>query len=200
VHRDEPADDVERGVPAADAAGHSDLVVELARLLELAVLAIPTCIGASLIVRSRAPGVSLSALRPGWHGVPVLASLAVRLPRPPTAPSPHGGAELRIYAGAPHAFAETAPSLLALMDMTARQVTVDGHLELPDLIEEQAARERWREDRAVIDRAIGILLDRGLLLDEGRLELARLAAVGGTSALEAAQALIESMASGPDSA
>jgi hypothetical protein len=81
--------------------------------------------------------------------------------------------------------------------MTARQIVVDAHLELPDLVEERAALERWRDAQTVIGRAIGILLDRGLVPDEGHLELARLADVGGTSTLDAARALIASATNGP---
>jgi hypothetical protein len=192
VHRDEPQDDAERRVSAAAAGSPAELGIELDRLLELAVQAVPTCLGASLVMHARTPAVVLSALRAGWERVPVLASLAVRLPRPLGSPATDAGAELRIYAGAPHAFAHTAPWLLALLDMTARHVTVDGHLELPDLDEELAARERWLTDQSVIERAIGVLLDRGLLLPEGRLELARLAAVGGTDVLAAALAVLAS--------
>lgn len=197
MHRDEPDDHAER--VSAAAAGHGDLFVELGRLLELAILAIPTCVGVSLILRGRAPAVTVSALRPGWHSKLVQASMAVHLPRPHAVPASDGGAELRIFAGEPDAFADTAPSLLALLDMSARHITVDAHLEAPDLDEEQAIRERWLDDQTVMNRALGILLDRGLLPDEGRLELARLAAVGETSLLEAARALTESMTNGLDS-
>ncbi|MBK5306076.1 MAG: ANTAR domain-containing protein [Frankiaceae bacterium] len=200
MHRDESAHDAELRAFAAASGRPGDVVVELARLLELALLAIPTCIGVSLVIRGLAPPVTLSALRPRWHIKPVLASLSVRLPRPPTAPASEGGAELRIYAGAAHAFADTAPSLLALLDMTARQVTVDAHLEAPDLAEERAAIAGWLDDQTVIDRAIGMLLDRGLLPDEARLELARLADLDGTSTLEVARALIASPPNGLDSA
>lgn len=200
MHGDEPSHDAElRAFAGASGPAHV-LVVELGRLLELAVLVIPTCIGVSLVIRGRAPAVTLSALRPGSSAEPVLASLSVRLPRPLTGPASGGGAELRIYAGASHAFADAAPSLLALLDMTARQITVDEHLEAPDLAQERAALLQWLDDQAVMDRAIGVLLGRGLLPEEGLLELARLAAVGGTSTLAAAHALLGSMANGPDSA
>ena len=200
MHRDEPVDDAERRVSAAAAAGHAEVVVELGRLLELAVLAVPTCLGASLIIHGRGESVAFSELRAGWNGVPVLASLAVRLPRPPANPVRDGGAELRIYAGAPHAFAHTAPWLLALMDMTARQMTLDAHLELPDLGQERAARNRWLTEQTVVDRALGVLLDRGLLPGAGRLELDRLAALGGTTALEAAHLLLAPATTDPDPA
>jgi hypothetical protein len=187
VRGDEPADDVDR-------------IIQLERLLELAVLAVPTCIGVSLILRGRAPAVTHSALRTGWHAEPVRSSLSVRLPRPLTASDADGGAELRVYAGGRHAFADAVPSLLALLDIASRQIVVDAHLKLPDLVDERATLDRWRDEQAVVDRAVGILLDRGLVPDEGHLELVRLADVSGTSTLEAARALIASATNGPGSA
>lgn len=187
MHGDEPADEVDR-------------IIQLERLLELAVQAVPTCIGVSLILRGRAPAVTYSALRAGWDAEPVRSSLSVGLPRPLTASDADGRAELRVYAGAPRAFADTAPALLALLDMTARQVVVDAHLELPDLVDERAALERWRDEQTVVGRAIGILLDRGLVPGEGHLELVRLADLAGTSTVEAARALIASATNGPDPA
>jgi hypothetical protein len=194
VHRDEPAEDAERLIDAA-AAGGSDVLVELDRLLEIAVRAVPTCIGASLVIHGRGPEVAVSTLRAGWLDSPVLASLSVRLPRAPTAP---GGGELRIFAAAAHAFAQSAPWLLVLLDMTSQNITLDAHLERPDLARERAARDVWLGDQSVLNRAIGILLDRGLLPEEGRLELARLAALGTTTVLEAARALIESATTRPN--
>ena len=197
MHRDDPTPAEPRAFTAAS-GDPSQLIVELGRLLELAVLAIPTCIGISLLIGGAAPMVTLSALRLKSRDAPVLASMSVRLPRPPTAPASDDGAELVVYAAAPHAFRDTAPSVLTLLDMTSHQVTLDAHLTVPDLAEERAAHARWLDDHALIDREVGILLDRGLLPEHGRGELARRAAAVGLSQRAAALLVIASTAQAPE--
>jgi hypothetical protein len=197
VHRDDPDHDAELRA-LTDSGGPGELAVELQRVLELAVRAIPTCIGVSLVLLGAVPAVTLSVLRPGWTDQPVLASMSVRIPRPVAQPESDDRAELLVFAAARHAFRDAAPSLLALLDMTSRQLTLDAHLQLPDLAAERARLLRWLDEQGVIDRAVGILLGRGLLPSEGRLELARLAAVGGTSVFAAARALIASTTYGLD--
>jgi hypothetical protein len=168
------------------------MLVELARLLELAVLAVPTCVGVSLVVGAASPALTLSCLQPATAGLPVLSSLAVRLPRPPASTAGVASAELRIYASAKDAFTAAVPSLLSLLDMSAGRITVDAHLELPDLTAEMTTRSHWLAGQAVVGRAIGVLLDRGLSPHDGHAELARLAALAGTSVFAAAAAVVAS--------
>jgi hypothetical protein len=179
VHRDEPL------VP-------DGIRVELARLLELAVLAVPTCLGVSLVVGEASPALTLSCLRPAAASHPVLSSVAVRLPRPLASTEGVVPAELRIYASVRDAFAAAVPSLLSLLDMRAGRITVDAHLELPDLNAEMTTLSRWLAAQAVVGRAIGVLLDRGLSPHDGHAELARLADLAGTSVFTAACAVVAS--------
>lgn len=191
MHRKDVPDDAAQDPAAAGRDEHvRDLTAELGHLLELAVSAIPTTVGVSLVLLLGSAGeMTVSALRPGWHGS-VLASLAVRLPRPRTWPAPGDRAELIIYAGTARAFNDSLPSLLALLDASSSNVTLDGHLQTPDLVAERAALARWLDEQSLLARAIGILLGQGVHPTDGRLELARRAAAAGTSTVEAARALI----------
>lgn len=188
MHRDEAANDG-LGAITGTGPGRAELARELQRLLELAVQAVPSCLGVSVTLQGDGPALTISARRPGWHDRPVLASLLVRLPRRP-ATCTAGGADLVVYASAAHAFRETAPSVLALLDMTGRQVTLDRHLIAPDVIAERAALALWLDEKTSIDRAMGMLLARGLLPTDGRRELERRASVAGISIGAAARLLL----------
>ena len=150
-------------------------------------------------LRGAAPPITLSALRAGWHDEPLRASMCMRIPRQLTRPGSEDGAELVLFATAPNAFRDAAPSVLALLDLRSRLLTLDAHLQTPDLDEERAGLVRLLDEEGVLDRAVGILLDRGLLPEDGRLELVRLAALAGTSVSAAARALIASATNGPHS-
>lgn len=183
MYRDVPIHDETRSA-FLDRGGNGppDLTVQLQLLLELITTAVPTCIGISLVVCGPDPALTVTASRPGWQDEPVLASLSLRLPRAPIWPPSDGGAELVIYAGTAHAFRDTAPTLLSLFDLRFLESTSDAHLKAPDLTGGQAALERWLDDQTGIDRALGNLLGRGITLEDGRLELARLAAADATAA------------------
>lgn len=199
MHREEPFDDADQ-IPAVDGGNDHvrDLAVELGRLLDLAVAVVPTTIGVSLNLHGPASGLTVTALRPGQQDQRVLSSLCVRLPRPLSRPVHDGGVELVIYAGTAHAFSEAVPSLLVLLDVSSGNVTLDAHLEVPSLAAERAGLARWLDEQSIMDRAIGILLERGLLPDEGRVELARRAAAAGTSPVQVALSLIASTTAGRD--
>jgi hypothetical protein len=185
VHRHDPADAHLRALAAAVGAP-VDVHAEVGYLLRLAVAAVPSCIGLSLVLHGPGPELTVSAMGSALHPQPVLASLAVRLPRPQPASA---DAELVLYAGAPRAFHAVVPSLLALLDRSHRRVSVDGHLAGPDLVAERAAAVR-RTEQSEVNQAIGVLLGRGLLPAVGHDELRRLAAVHGTSVLLAARAVL----------
>ena len=89
MHRHERADARLRAF--AEAVGAAiDLPAELGHLLVLAVAAVPSCIGVSLVFAGGlTPALTVSALPVGAPTVPVLASLGLRLPRPPP-PSTRG--------------------------------------------------------------------------------------------------------------
>jgi hypothetical protein len=185
VHRHDPADSHLRALAAAVGAP-IDVYAEAGHLFRLAVAAVPSCIGVSLVLHAPGPALTVSAMGPGPHPQPVLASLAVRLPRPQPASAV---AELVLYAATPRAFHAVVPSLLVLLDRSHRWVSVDGHLAGPDLVAERAEAAR-RVAQSDVDRAVGVLLDRGMLPAEGYDELRRLASVHQISVLLAARAVL----------
>jgi hypothetical protein len=119
----------------------------------------------------------------------VLSSLAVELPAPRDRPA--GAARrLVVYSSAPGAFDVVAPEVLVLLDMGRRRVTVDGHLVLPSLEVERLDLAHHVADASAVARAHGVLLDRGMVLEEGRTELTLRAAAGEITLSAAARVLL----------
>ena len=180
----------------ASAIQQPDLPAQLASLLALAVRAVPACVGVSLVLRAglpplTAPPMTVSALTEGAGTGRALASLAIELPR--SVADDHGaqGAAVVIYASQPLVFLAVVPALLALLDLGHHRVTLDAHLVLPDLATEQASLVQQLADHAVLGRAVGFLLDRGMLPDAAAAEIRRLAGVHRSSPVAAARRLLE---------
>lgn len=168
-----------------------DLARGVNELLNLARRAVPSCLGLSLTLERGGPPLTMTALVPVAGEEPVGSSLALRLPsRQVQDVSSNGGAVLILYAAARGAFDHVTADLLALLDLDPGRATVDGHLTLPGLV---AAVEDFTErldDLGAVDRALGVLLDRGFLQADGRCEIDRLAAVGAVSIPTAARSLL----------
>ena len=180
----------------ASAVRQPDLPGQLSTLLSLAVRAVPACLGVSLVLRGglqplTVPAMTLTALIAGAGPGPAQASLAIELPR--SVADDHGvqGAAVVMYASERLVFRTVVPSLLALLDLGHHRVTLDAHLVLPDLVAERAALVQQLADRAVLGRAFGFLLERGMLRDEAAAELRRLAALRRVSPVAAARRLLE---------
>ena len=180
----------------ARAVQQPDLPGELASLLALAVRAVPACLGVSLVLRAglpplTAPPLTVTALIPGAGTGRARSSLAIELPR--SVAHDHGaqGAAVVIYASEPLVLLAVVPSLLALLDLGHHRVTLDAHLVLPDLAAEQAALVQQLADHAVLGRAVGFLLERGMLPEAAAAEIRRLAGVRRLSPVAAARHLLE---------
>jgi hypothetical protein len=180
----------------AGAIQQPDLPGQLATLLSLAVRAVPACLGVSLVLRGglpplTVPPMTVTAMADGAGTGPARASLAIELPR--SVAEDHGaqGAAFVLYASEPLVFLAVVPSLLALLDLGHHRVTLDAHLVLPDPAAERVVLVQQLADRAVLARAMGFLLDRGMLADEAAGEIRRLAALRRLSPVAAARRLLE---------
>ncbi len=174
---------------SAMAGTDRQLASGLRQLLEHACVAVPSCLGISLtIVRELLP-VSLVAIVPAVADRRVLSSLAVRLPVHGSEPG--ASRALTLYAYAAGAFVSLAPDLKRLLDLDPSRVMVDGHLDLPiaDLAGDGLTGQL--DDLAVMDKALGVLLDRGLQGSAGRGELERLAAQHGVDVAAAALLILD---------
>lgn len=188
MHRAEKPNDRLRAFARAVDSQH-DLPAELEHLLELAVRAVPACVAVTVLLPGAAAALALTALLPGAGDASVRASLAIELPRSASQAAP-ARPTLVLYARVARAFDGIVPSLLALLDLSHRDLTVDAHLELPDTIAQSDAWTRQLEDEEAVSRAIGVLLDRGMLPADGHRELRRLAARDAVSTVAAARALV----------
>lgn len=160
---------------AADGGSDRDLVFGLQQLLVHACQAVPSCLGVSLtLVRALMP-VTLVALTSPADGHHVLSSLAVRLPSPAGSQA-DPDRSLTVYAAAAGAFVPIAADLLALLDLDPRRAIIDGHLDLPHADPAAAMLTGQLEAVTVVDRALGVLLDKGLPQPASRVALESLAA------------------------
>ncbi len=169
-----------------------DLASALDQLLALAMEAVPSCLAVTLVLRDEEQPVSLTALVEG-PAQPVRSSVALAMPRylgsDEAAEQTHP-ALLVIYASKGDGLRKTGREITALLDLDPRLVTWDEHLRLPLPSDVAAGLAESLDDFSAVQRALGVLLDRGWLPDEGRVELTRLAALSGASTGDAARALL----------
>ena len=171
-------------------AGHDDpaaLEHWLLDLHQLAVASVPSCLGVCLRLQATMGTMPFVVLTPGPERR-VHSSLTVRLPRPQTSP---GGAVLVLWAAAHRAFVALAADVRQLLDIDPQRILLDHDLSLPPRGSEDESLATAMTEAATVDRALGFLLDRhGLPPLLGRMELARLAGISGTSLVVAALAVL----------
>ncbi len=152
-----------------------DLAAQVRALLRLTTTSVPSCSGVRLsLTRDNLP-VTVTALTLDAGLEPVRSSLAIRLPHNPLVHSaltnstslPPGrslpaGAELVLYASCRRAFHTVAVDLLALLDLDPRRAVLDRHLALPDLADAADTLAAQLDDCSAVERAVGVLLARGL--------------------------------------
>jgi hypothetical protein len=99
------------------------------------------------------------------------------------------GSMLILYASRPGAFVDFAADAALALGIAPDSVTLDRHLPAPG----QLGAHSGLHDVVLINRAIGVLLGRGLHPDAARVEMQRRAWMSGTTLGEAASALIASL-------
>jgi len=183
-----------------------DLAAQVRALLRLTTTSVPSCSGVRLsLTRDNLP-VTVTALTLDAGLEPVRSSLAIRLPHNPLVHSaltnstslPPGrslpaGAELVLYASCRRAFHTVAVDLLALLDLDPRRAVLDRHLALPDLADAADTLAAQLDDCSAVERAVGVLLARGLSVGQGRQELTRRAAAHGHDLPAAARQLLRTL-------
>jgi len=172
----------------------------LSRALEELLLGVlraaPSCLGVSLTLVRQGLPVTVTSLSLSAGLTEVRSSLAVQLPRRAAQDGP--GPLLVLYSGAAGALDQLRLDLLALLDLDPRKVCIDTHLALPDLATEADVLAAQLDDLSALNQAVGVLLDRGLLPEQGRALLDDLAAAGDTSAVAAARLLLPTTPSDPE--
>jgi hypothetical protein len=94
-----------------------------------------------------------------------------------------------LLAGVAGALVDLAADLAVALGVPPGDVVLDADLALPDLV--RAHREL--DELTVLNQAVGVLLARGLTVDEARAALVRRGASDGTGVLGAARALLASL-------
>jgi hypothetical protein len=106
---------------------------------------------------------------------------------------------LILYSGNAGAFERLRVDLLALLDLDPRRAVTDANLSLPDLADPMEAVNvivEQLDDVAVVERALGVLLDQAHLPEQCRAELAGRAEAQGLTVPDAARFLLATV-SGP---
>lgn len=145
--------------------------------------AVPSLLTVSLIVVHRGVPVPITIATGRHTGAAVLASLAVDL-----AGTAGSRTQLILRAGNRGAFLLLRDELAALPAPRRPAVQVDQHLS--PAAPPGPALASARADLAAIDRAIGVLLDRGLPPEAARADLRRRAELAGTSVAAAGHAIL----------
>lgn len=175
-----------------------DLAALVRGLPRLTTTSVPSCSSLRLtLTRDNLP-VTVTALTLDAGLEPVRSSLVIRLPHNNPLPGrpPPGGAELVLYASGRRAFHTVAEDLLTLLDLNPGRAVLDRHLALPDLAAAGAAAAAadtlaaQLDDCSAVERAVAVLLARGLPEGQGRQELTRRAGAHGRDLPSGARQLL----------
>jgi hypothetical protein len=161
----------------------ADLATLIQRLGDSCALAVGSYLGFCITLVIDEVPVSFSVLEDFLNPAEVLTS--VMLPLNALGEQAPGSAVI-LYAGTPGAFVDLAADLTYALGATPDAVQLDQHLTPAD-----AAGDTGLLALSQHNRALGILLSRGLDLDEGRAELERQARLDSISVQTAAQQLID---------
>jgi hypothetical protein len=168
---------------SASAGTDRDLTASLRRLLDQATAAVPSCVAVSLTVSRH--GVPLTLAAYARDEIPhVRSSVSVHLPA--SLLTDTVSRALTLYSAAAGAFGQLTVDLLELLDLDPRRAVIDGHLTLSPSSRAAQGLRSGLDDLSTIDQALGVLIDRGLSIDEGLRELERLAAASATTVSAAA--------------
>lgn len=174
-----------------------ELARDLDELLARAVRAVPSCLGVSLALNWAGLPLAVTRLTMASALHPVRGSLELRLPtKQENRRSGLSGAVLHLYGSVAGAFDRTAAGLRELLDLDPRRVTVDQHLRLPDPETAEQLQARQLDDLSAVERAVGVLLDSGLLPEQGRAELVRRAHRDKITLPAAARVLVSDLLAG----
>lgn len=168
------------------------LTADLDAFLLLVIRAVPACLAVSLTTTRHGLPVTVTVLAPEALLERARASLAVPLHDRGTAGDTAHSPVLVLYASAVLAFDQLAADLPRLFggDRPAALVLLNQEQALPAMAISTDALAGRLQQASAVDQALGVLLDRGLLLADGRVELDRRARAAGVGLLEVARDLL----------
>jgi hypothetical protein len=163
----------------------TDIVHSLQQLALAAAATIPTYRGLSVVVPHSDPPFTVTTLADGVKAADIRTSLQVLLP---TMGADHDAATVAVilYAAAPGTFVDLAADLAWLTGRPMSEVTLDGHLTVPDAADMGAQLHA----ASVINQAIGVLIGRGYTPRRAHRHLDIQAATKGTDRHAIAQLIL----------
>jgi hypothetical protein len=173
----------------ADFRDAEQLATGLSELGASVAVAVPSCVSVSVMLGVLGSDTPVTVGIRGKGVGPVLASLAV--PRSVSEP----GDFVLFQASEAGAFLLLADDLRAVLDPSL-SLWIDEHLHVPV----DAMAGGWRRsmrDSSMVNRALGVLIDRGFLPDDAYAELTRQASQDGTNISSASRLVLESVEGPP---
>ncbi len=159
--------------------GGGHVVASLDAVLLLARASCPSCVAVSLTVDHEDQPVTITATRSTGHRH--APSMTVRLPRPSTNGPARQPASLAVFATDSVALAGLADDVTALLGIDPGRITLAAAAAVPQPTIAGLVLSEQLADRAVVDHALGALLEQGWLPTESRRELRRRADDAGVS-------------------
>lgn len=148
---------------------------------------VPAILGGTVTLVAASPaGATISVNMVGRVVGPHEIAAALEIALGPLLPDISG--TVVIYSGEPDAFVELAAELAEALNMTP--FVLDPHPPLPAVA--IAPNADGLEDFSLVDRAMGVLLNRGYSVDDARTELGRRAARSQTAVTAAARVVLAS--------
>jgi hypothetical protein len=162
-----------------------DLNNALVQLLATGMTATAACCGMSITVATRGHQVTFTLLLDGVEAADVASSLLLPLPLF-TATEP--GSRLVLFARRAGAFVDLAADLSQATALAPAVFTLDRHLDVASATNARTGLSQLR----IVNQAIGVLIARGMTLDDAAARLDELAAAAATTTyVEAVRILAE---------
>lgn len=166
-------------------------------VLLLARASCPSCVAVSLTLDDGGRRVTVTATtNPAVRHAP---SLTVRLPRSSSNRPAAQPSVLVVFATDGLALARLAVGLSVLLGAAGRRVTLAVDAPIPPPMIADLVLAGQLADQSAIDRALGVLLEQGWVLTDGRRELQRRADTAGASLVQAAANVLAALPPTPPS-
>lgn len=175
--------------------GSEDPIRSLDAVLLLARASCPSCVAVSLTVDHMSTLVTVVAGLP--HRPRRAASMTVRLPRGVADGPVRLPAVLALFATDALSLARLAVGTSTLLAVPRHHVTLTADARVPPPTAAKLVLARQLADRAVVDRALGALLEQGWLPSDGGVELQRRAEAAGASVAQAAATVLAALPGAP---
>ena len=170
----------------------SDLADELKQLLRTSQGAVPSCQGLSITITSRGQAVVFTLLEDGVGPRHIRTSILLPLP---LFTATEEGSSLVLFGTRPGAFVDFAADLSVATVLPLARFVLDAHVALAA----RAGERTGLAELAIVNQAIGILIEGGLTLEAAVKQLRTLSVANAESTHAVAARIVDDLHAAPDS-